>query len=117
MRLSPLFLKFVQLYPEVRLGIGYTDRHVNLIDEGVDLAIRITRQLIDTNIALKLGAVRMHVITSQDYLASRGEPLHPSELMQHDCLTYLSNGNPDVWQFIVNEGTDRISCTGTPAYQ
>ena len=101
-RLAPLLLEFAQRYPEVRLEMIYTDRHVNLIEEGIDLAIRITRRLTGTDIVRKLGIAQIHVVASPDYLARRGCPQHPSELVRHECLTYSMDGGPESWQFEVH---------------
>lgn len=100
-RLAPLLLKFAQHYPEVSLEMIYNDRHINLIEEGIDLAIRITRKLTGTDVVRKLGTVRMYVVASQDYLAQHGCPRHPSDLARHECLTYSMGGAPESWQFEV----------------
>lgn len=103
-RLAPLLLEFARRYPEVRLDMVYTDRHVNLIEEGVDLAIRITRRLSGTDVVRKLGTARIRVVASPAYLERCGHPRHPSELARHECLTYSMNGGPESWQFEV-QGT------------
>lgn len=107
-RLAPLLLDFARRYPEVRLDMVYTDRHVNLVEEGVDLAIRITRKLAGTDIARKLGSVRMQVVASPDYLKRFGRPTHPSQLVQHECLSYSMNGGPDSWQFEIKGALTEI---------
>lgn len=100
-RLAPLLLEYAENHPEVRLEMHYNDRQVDLIEEGMDLAIRITRRLADSDIVRRIGSVRLLVAASPDYLARHGEPRHPAELIQHDCLSYTSSGNLDVWQFLI----------------
>jgi DNA-binding transcriptional LysR family regulator len=100
-RLAPLLLEFARLYPEVRLEMDYTDRRVNLIEDGIDLSIRITHRLEGSDVVRKIGTSRMRVIASQDYLNQHGIPQHPSELAQHACLGYTTSGNSQVWQFEV----------------
>lgn len=87
-RLAPLLLEFAERYPEVSLDMDYSDRRVNLIEEGVDLSIRITRRLEPGDVASKLGSSRMLVFASPDYLARHGRPQHPSELVNHAFLGY-----------------------------
>ena len=99
--LTPLLLDFAAAYPAISLDMDYSDRRANLIEEGVDLAIRITGQLSPSDVARRLGTIRMSVIASPDYLARHGEPQHPSELLNHECLGYslVPLGH---WQFTID---------------
>lgn len=101
-RLAPLLLDFSRRYPEVVLDMDYTDRRVNLIEEGIDLAIRVTRRLEASDVARRLGASRMLVLASPDYLARHGRPAHPAELAHHLCLGYTNAGAGMAWQFLIN---------------
>jgi DNA-binding transcriptional LysR family regulator len=101
-RLAPLLLEFAEQHPEVQIEMDYSDRQVDLIEEGVDLAIRITLRLADSDIVRRIGTVRMLAAASPEYLAQHGEPLHPAELINHDCLSYTARDNIDSWQFIVD---------------
>ena len=100
-RLAPLLLEFAQSYQEVSFEMDYTDRHVDLIEEGIDLGLRITRQLTGTDIVRRVGTVHMRVVASPDYLARHGRPGHPSELARHACLSYSSQGRPAMWDFLI----------------
>ena len=101
-RLAPVLLDFSQRHPEVSLDMDYSDRRINLIEEGIDLAIRITRRLEPGDVARKIGAGRMLVVAAPEYLARHGRPQHPAELAHHECLGYTHAGNPMPWQFLVN---------------
>ncbi len=101
-RLAPLLLEFSRLYPEVGLDMEYSDRRVKLIEEGIDLSIRITRRLDSGDVARRIGSGVMHVVASPDYLARHGRPQHPSELIHHECLGYTAGGNMQHWQFLVD---------------
>jgi DNA-binding transcriptional LysR family regulator len=101
-RLAPLLLEFSQRYPEVALDMDYADRRVKLIEEGLDLSIRITRKLDGGDVARRIGSSRLQVVASLDYLARHGRPQHPSELIHHECLGYTSGGQTQGWQFIVD---------------
>lgn len=100
-RLAPILLDFSQRYPEVALDMDYSDRRVNLIEEGIDLSIRITRRLEAGDVARKIGSGRMLVVAAPEYLARHGRPQHPSELAHHVCLGYTYAGSSQVWQFMV----------------
>lgn len=91
-RVAPLLLEFVRLYPEVSLDMDYSDRRMNLIEEGIDLSIRITRQLAAGDVARKLGVSRMKAVASPEYLARHGRPRHPGELSHHEYLGYSYAG-------------------------
>jgi len=101
-RLAPLLLDFSQRHPEVSLDMDYSDRRSNLIEEGIDLAIRITRRLEPGDVARKIGTGRMLVVAAPEYLARHGRPQHPAELAHHECLGYASVGSPLPWQFMVD---------------
>ena len=101
-RLAPLLLEFALRYPEVSLDMDYTDRRVKLIEEGIDLSIRITRRLDPGDVARKIGTANLLAIAAPAYLARHGQPQHPGELAHHECLGYTASGTTQNWQFMVN---------------
>ncbi|WP_153147633.1 LysR family transcriptional regulator [Dechloromonas sp. H13] len=101
-RLAPLLLDFSQRYPEISLDMDYTDRRVNLIEEGVDLSIRITRRLEPGDVARRIGTARMQVVAAPEYLARHGRPQQPAELAHHECLGYTNAGATMPWQFMID---------------
>lgn len=101
-RLAPLLLDFSQRYPEVALDMDYSDRRVNLIEEGIDLSIRVTRRLDAGDVARRIGTSRMLVLASPDYLSRHGQPAHPADLAHHVCLGYTNAGAATTWQFVVD---------------
>lgn len=98
--LAPLLLEFASEYPEIALDMDYSDRRVNLIEEGVDLSVRITDFLGPREVARRLSSSRMVVIASPAYLERHGEPAHPADLARHACLNYTLAGS--AWQFLVD---------------
>lgn len=100
--LAPVLLEFARRYPEVKLDMDFSDRRVNLIKEGIDLSIRITRRLEPGDVARRIGSSRLMLLAAPDYLARHGTPQHPAELARHLCLGYTNAGNAIVWQFLVN---------------
>lgn len=101
-RLAPLLLDFSRRYPEVVLDMDYSDRRINLIEEGIDLAIRVTRRLDAGDVARRISSSRMVVLAAPDYLSRHGAPRSPAELAHHVCLGYTNAGSSMAWQFIVD---------------
>jgi DNA-binding transcriptional LysR family regulator len=100
--LAPVLLEFAARYPEATLDMDYSDRRSNLFEEGLDLAIRITGRLEPGDVARRISGGRMMVVAAADYLARHGEPLHPSELIHHECLGYTAAPNPQSWEFLID---------------
>ncbi len=107
-RLAPLLLEFVQLHAGVSLEMDYTDRRVDLVEEGFDLSIRITSRLSPEDVVRKLGSCRLLTVASPGYLARHGEPRHPSELAGHECLAYTGDGSRSGWPYTIDGRTERV---------
>lgn len=86
-------------HPKVNIDLRLSDHHVNILEEGFDLAIRFGQLLDSTLIARKLLSMRVVVFASPTYLTNRGEPSHPRALATHNCLLQQSSAEPAVWQF------------------
>lgn len=87
-QLAPIVADYMAAYPGVNVRMTLTDRSVDLVDEGIDVAVQV-RELADSAyIARQLGAVRMIVCASPDYLERRGTPASPAELAAHNCLVF-----------------------------
>lgn len=83
---APLIPKFAERYPDVQLALSLSDRAVNVVEEGFDLAVRIA-DLADSSLAArKLAPNRRVVCASPAYLARHGEPSTPDDLARHNCL-------------------------------
>lgn len=106
-RLAPLLLDFAARHPEISLDLDFSDRRVNLIEEGVDLSIRLTRRLEPGDVARRIGSARLRVAASPDYLARHGGPRQPAELAQHECLGYTAAGSQR-WSFTVDGQTAHV---------
>lgn len=101
-RLAPLLTEFARAWPEVRLALDFTDRHLNLIEEGFDLSIRVTSRLEPGDVVRRLGASRLLTVASPAYLAGHGTPAHPSELADHACLGYSAHAANRPWPYTVD---------------
>ena len=86
--------------PDVRIELGMSDRVIDLVDEGVDLALRVTSNLQGAGlIARKLASDRTVLCASPAYLARKGTPLSPQDLVHHDCCVYSLLKISDEWRF------------------
>ncbi len=92
LHLQPVALDYLAAYPDINLRLLLVDRVVDLVEEHVDLALRIAQLPDSTLIARPLGHVRMVVSASREYLKRRGTPEHPSELISHDCIAWSTLG-------------------------
>ena len=90
---------FSKRHPKIRFDLDFNDRRVDLIGEGVDLAVRIGHLRDSSLIARRLFDVRSVVCASPHYLAMHGEPESPHDLRRHDCLVYSNLPEPDVWRW------------------
>ncbi|WP_033375235.1 LysR family transcriptional regulator [Leeia oryzae] len=113
LHLSPLISGFQATHPNLKLDVSLADRIVDLIEEGCDLALRISNQLSPTLIARRITTIHLCVCASPDYLATHGTPTTPDALQQHNCLVYTNGHNPDVWSFGSGENRKEIKVSGT----
>ncbi|MEO7399470.1 MAG: LysR family transcriptional regulator [Polaromonas sp.] len=97
--LAPCVATFLRRFPDIHIELELTDRFVNLVNEGFDLAIRHTNAPPETHVAWVLCETRSSLLASAEYLARRGAPAHPSELTSHDCLVYLQGSHAGNWTF------------------
>ncbi|CAA7623234.1 LysR family transcriptional regulator [Magnetospirillum sp. SS-4] len=94
---------FLERYPEIELDMNMTDRYVDLVDEGWDVAVRIGRLADSSLIARRLAPIRRVVCAAPAYLERHGVPRTPTELSGHDCLSH-SAVNPWEWRFATPDG-------------
>jgi DNA-binding transcriptional LysR family regulator len=109
MHLTPIVAEFLKAYPEVDVRLLLVDRIVNLIEEQVDLAVRISELSDSSMIAVRVGTIQNVVCASPTYLALRGTPRHPNEIARHDCIARTTLAAPDVWPFRIGKAIKMIS--------
>lgn len=103
-RLATIIGDYTQAYPKVQLDISLSDRKVDLIEDGFDLAVRIGVMPQSDLIARKIGGVRSIVCASPAYIARHGAPQAPAELSSHACLGYTLTGSGADWRFETPDG-------------
>jgi DNA-binding transcriptional LysR family regulator len=99
LHLQPVALEFLALYPDINLRLLLLDRVVDLVEDHVDLALRIAELPDSRLVARLLGHVRMVTTGSPEYLNRRGAPTHPRELIHHDCIAWATLGPLNTWWF------------------
>jgi DNA-binding transcriptional LysR family regulator len=104
--LSPAIGAFVAKHPEVKFDVSLSDRVVDLVEEGYDLAVRIGSAGGETVVARRLGEARMIACASPDYLKRHGTPRAPEDLARHACLTYEYMPVRGQWPFRGKDGRE-----------
>lgn len=112
--LTPLVLRYMRAHPEVSIDLSFDDRYVNLVEQGVDLAIRIGR-LADSSLGARyLGVNPWVLVGAPGYLERRGVPAAPADLAEHACLVYSSVQGDDRWHFGGALGADAAIAVSGP---
>jgi DNA-binding transcriptional LysR family regulator len=110
--IAPVIAEFVALYPEASVSIVATGRMVDLVEEGFDLAIRITPIPSSSLIIRRLASYRFVVCGAPDYFASRGMPERPADLVHHNCLNYSDAPWGAEWHFASSDNDEAVPITG-----
>ncbi len=106
MRLAPSLAKFAAQHPEIEIDLRLSDRRVSLVEEGLDLAIRVGAMRDSALKIRRLGPMPLVVCASPDYLMRVGRPAHPDALTEHACILDGNMTEPTVWRFHI-DGKDK----------
>ncbi len=104
LELAPALNAFAKQYSGIELVVNFSDRVVNLVDEGFDMAIRVGRPEDSSMVARKLCDVRIVVVAAPDYLNRQGAPQVPDDLSGHDCIIDTNFREAGRWPFRTAEG-------------
>lgn len=110
--LAPAIAEFTRSHGGVSLEMVLNDRVVDLIEEGYDLAVRIGRLADSSLIARRLAPCRLVICAAPAYLAERGAPLHPEDLVGHNVLGYSYWALRDEWRFQSDRGEISVRISG-----
>lgn len=101
MHIAPLLLDFLQDHPQITARAFFADRLVHLLDEGMDVAVRIAHLADSSLTAVRVGEVRRVIVASPAYLDRHGEPAHPDELPAHEAIgSAIVEGPSPRWAFV-----------------
>lgn len=109
---SPALVEFVQLHTMARVELQLADRVINLLEEGVDLAVRIGHLPDSSLVATSVGHTRVLTCASSEYLERHGTPRRPSDLSRHACLALLGSPWERSWEFRGARGATQVSVKG-----
>ena len=111
--LVQLMPQFLQHYPEIQIDLRLSDRRVDLVAEGIDVAIRLGELEDSSLIRRHLGQAHFALCASPTYLNTHGTLTKPQDLVHHNCLRYLFDGQPVPWEFLIDGAWQTIPVSGT----
>ncbi len=118
LKMVPLFGAFQARYPDVRLSITFTDRYIDLIEEGVDICVRFGELQDSSLVARRLTLAQFHVAGSPAYFAKYGRPKTPEDLVNHNCLAFSIRDTrlARPWRFVRPNAEFTIVPQGTMSF-
>lgn len=112
LHVAPMLGPLAERFPDLAFDLSLTNRFVDLIEEGMDLAIRIG-QLADSRlIARRLCTNQRVLVASPSYLARRGVPKEPADLEEHDCVLFSDFARPREWKLLGRDGSVSVNISG-----
>jgi DNA-binding transcriptional LysR family regulator len=113
LHMGPVISDYMKQYPDVKVDLLVTDRRVDLLEEGLDMAIRIGSLSESGLVAKKFASDRVVICGSPEYLQRLGTPKTPAELAQHNCLTYSLSATGDEWKMEGPDGQHTVKVSGS----
>ena len=110
--LAPAIVDYLAAYPSVEVEVMLNDRLVDLVEEGFDVAIRITRPVDSSLIARRIAPCSVVAAAAPSYLAKHGAPKRPAELAAHNCLGYSYAALRNEWRFSGPDGVESVRVAG-----
>jgi DNA-binding transcriptional LysR family regulator len=108
----PRLSRFMAQYPDVSIDLALNDGVSDLVEEGIDLAIRVGEVTDPTLIARRIGMMRLVIVAAPDYIARRGMPSTPEDLRDHDCVIYSRIARGSNWTFDTPQGPLSVPVKG-----
>jgi DNA-binding transcriptional LysR family regulator len=99
MQVMPCLKRFLDRYPDLKVDLTMSDYYVDLVEEGIDVAIRIGNFHAPNLISLPIGTSRLVTVAAVEYLAKFGEPRVPEDLLDRNCIVYTRQSTVNEWQF------------------
>lgn len=108
LHVRPLVTAYLDRYPDVSAELRLSDRMINLVEDGIDIAVRVGELADSTLVARHIGDMRRLTVASPDYLKRRGEPRTPLDLAGHDLIQFTSTSSLSDWRFVDNGRDVRV---------
>lgn len=112
LHIVPRLPRFLARYPEVAIDLAMGDGFVDLVEQGIDLAIRVGEITDQSLVVRKIGMVRRLTVASPAYLAAKGTPRTPDDLAGHDCIVYTRLATGNRWHFESSDGPRSVTVAG-----
>jgi len=109
--LSAVAAEFLGRHPGVDLVLDFSNRRIDLVQEGYDLAVRVAREMDTGLVGRRLASLRFHVVASPSYLARHGRPGAPEDLAGHRCLVFAIPAPWTSWSFLREGGATTVKVT------
>jgi DNA-binding transcriptional LysR family regulator len=109
LHVSPVMSAYLKRYPEVSSELRLADRMINLVEDGVDLAVRIGHLADSTLVARHVGEMRRIVVASSGYLEAHGEPKTPEAIASHETIQFGATAAPPDWRFVRDGSEVRVT--------
>lgn len=109
---APIISRFLQLYPNIEIELTASDEQVDLLANGLDVAVRIGQSADESLIARRLHALRVVTFATPAYFSERGRPNHPKELERHDCILRSGQTSTEKWKFRIGGKPQTVSVSG-----
>jgi DNA-binding transcriptional LysR family regulator len=113
--LAPSLGRFATRYPEVQIEVSLTQRIVDLVHEGFDLALRVGKLADNRLVARALGLVRAGIFAAPRYLKRRGRPRSVADVADHDCVLFRSVSGRAIWELVGPAGRQKVEVRGAVA--
>jgi DNA-binding transcriptional LysR family regulator len=111
--LIPIFAEFLHRYPKIRIELVSSQGIVDLVEHGLDLALRLGRLRDSSLIARRVGSFVRGLFATREYLALHGQPRTPADLASHDCVLFRGQGGRDTWRLTDGRRDFAIEVTGS----
>lgn len=112
LNVAPRLGRLLERHPELRVELCIADDVVDMVQSGLDLAIRVGEVTDASLVARRIGSATIHTMAAASYLDSRGEPADPGALAEHDCLVFTRGAAPDEWDFMGDGGVIAVPVRG-----
>lgn len=110
--IAPLLSRFLREYPGLNVDLRLTSQQIDTLSQGVDLGIRFGLGRNSSLITRKVASARQGIYASPEYLKTHGEPNLPDDLVDHNCLAFVVNGEATVWRFRRGKETREMTIQG-----
>jgi LysR family transcriptional regulator for bpeEF and oprC len=118
LKMVPLLGAFQALYPDIKLRVTFNNRYIDLVEEGVDVSIRLGRLHDSSLIARRLTGAQYSIVAAPGYFAKHGKPKRPADLADHDCIafTFREGRHARDWRFIEGGVETTFTPKGTMSF-